>query len=118
MDHSSGVDQHLPLKPVVFHILLALVERDRHGYGIMQEVRVRSHERVRLQTGPLYRHLRKLLDGGWVCEVEARPDDDDPRRGAYYGLTDLGRAVAAAEARRLRSLVATSEGLGLVSEKS
>ena len=29
----------LPLKPAVFHILLALAKADLHGYGIMQGVR-------------------------------------------------------------------------------
>src|SRR5262249_59141716 len=28
----------LPLTPAVFHILLALADGERHGYGIMQEV--------------------------------------------------------------------------------
>jgi len=110
---AAAVDRHLPLKPVVFHILLALAEHDAHGYGVIQAVRERSDGRIRLQTGPFYRHLKKLIDEGLVEESAARPADDDPRRGAYYRLTSYGRDVLGAEADRLASLVSVSEALGL-----
>lgn len=110
---ATDVDRHLPLKPVVFHILLALAEHDLHGYGVIQAVRERSAGRIQLQTGPFYRHLKKLIDDGMVSESPRRPADDDPRRGAYYRLTSFGRDVVAAEAERLASLVSASQALGL-----
>ena len=109
----ADADAHLPLKPVVFHILLALAERELHGYGVIQSVRNRSAGRIQLQTGPFYRYLRKLMDTGLVRESEQRPAGDDPRRGAYYRLTDLGQDVVAAEAGRLAALVAVTESLGI-----
>ena len=30
-------DSLLPLRPVEFHVLLALADEERHGYAIMQE---------------------------------------------------------------------------------
>ena len=110
-DHARAVERQLPLKPVVFHVLLALAERDLHGYGVIRSVRERSHGRIRLQTGPFYRHLRKLTDDGLVEESPERPDDDDPRRGAYYRLTTLGREVLDAEAERLAALVSATDAL-------
>ena len=115
--HDSRVEAQLPLKPVVLHILLALAESDAHGYGVIQAVRERSEGRIRLETGPLYRHLRKLLDAALVDESGARPRDDDARRGTYYHLTELGRAVLAAEAERLASLVSLTEELGVLADK-
>jgi len=109
----TDVDRHLPLKPVVFHILLALAEHDLHGYGVIQAVRERSEGRIQLQTGPFYRHLKKLMDADMVRESSERPAQDDPRRGAYYELAPLGREVVAAEANRLAVLVAASAALGL-----
>lgn len=103
----------LPLKPVVFQILLALAERDSHAYGVIQAVRARSDDRIRLETGPFYRHLKKLLDGGLVVESGDRPSDDDRRRGAYYKLTRLGRDVIRAENQRLVRLVTLTRELGL-----
>lgn len=112
-DTSPAAERHLPLKPVVFHVLLALAESDLHGYGVIQAVRERSEGRIELQTGPFYRHLGKLMDEGLVEESDFRPPDDDPRRGAYYRLTALGRQVLAAEARRLGALVSATEALGV-----
>jgi DNA-binding PadR family transcriptional regulator len=110
-----SIESLLPLKPVVFHILLALAERDLHGYGVIQTVRGQSGGRIKLETGPFYRHLRKLIASGLVDESDSRPDDDDPRRGAYYGLTPRGREVVAAEGRRLAGLVSLTAELGLLS---
>ena len=38
MDASQEPGELLPLSPAVFHILLALANGERHGYGIMQEI--------------------------------------------------------------------------------
>ena len=110
-----SIESLLPLKPVVFHILLALAERDLHGYGVIQTVRRQSGGRINLETGPFYRHLRKLIESGLVEDSDARPDDDDPRRGVYYSLTPRGREVVAAEGRRLEGLVSLTAELGLLS---
>ena len=107
-------DRHLPLKPVVFHILLALAERDAHGYGVIQSVRTQTSGRIHLETGPFYRHLRKLMDRGWVEESADRPLDDDPRRGAYYRLTHLGMEILRAESRRMAEVVSLTAEMGLV----
>ena len=96
----------LPLKPVQFHILLALSECDRHGYAIIQETLERTGGEVRLEMGTLYRTLHRMLGGGLVEESDHRPapEQDDQRR-RYYRLTSLGRDVAAAEANRMAALV-------------
>ena len=104
----------LPLKPAVFHILLALTQRDLHGYGIMQNVREASSGHVILKTGPFYRHLKKMLEGGLVREVE-RPGDVDSRRGAHYGLTPFGSQVLSAEGERLSELLGLTRQLGVLS---
>jgi len=101
----------IPLKPAVFHILLALADRDSHGYAVMQAVREQSGGRVPMQTGSFYRHLSKLLDGGLVAEAARKRADDDPRRGSYYRLTPLGQKVLASEKQRLTDLVAAMGGL-------
>lgn len=115
-DHSSAaVESWLPVKPMLLHILLALAEQEYHAYGIIQAVRERSAERIRLETGPLYRHLMKLMEGGLIEESEKRPPDDDPRRGAYYTLTRLGREVVVAETRRMEGVLSLVKELGLKS---
>ena len=100
------MDISTPLKPTILYILLVLTTEDRHGYGIMQAVREYSNGSVPLRTGSFYRHLTHLIDAGWVVESPGRPEDDDPRRGAYYRLTDAGREAVATERRRLGALLA------------
>ncbi|MFZ0548443.1 MAG: PadR family transcriptional regulator [Candidatus Promineifilaceae bacterium] len=100
----------LPLTPGVFHILLALADEERHGYGIMQEVEARTEGGVTLGPGTLYGSVKRLLAGGLIVESDDRPDpamDDERRR--YYRLTPFGRQVAQAEAARLASLLAQAQ---------
>ena len=94
-----------PLKPPVFHILLALAGRECYGYAIMQAVREQSGGHVPLRTGSFYRHLSALIRDGLVVESADRPKHDDPRRGAYYRLTAKGHEALAAERARLSRLV-------------
>lgn len=96
----------LPLTPAVFHILLALADSERHGYGIMQEVAARTNGTMRMGPGTLYGSIKRMLAEGLIEESGERPDpalDDERRR--YYRLTDFGRRVVRAEARRLEQLV-------------
>jgi DNA-binding PadR family transcriptional regulator len=100
------IDQVLPLTPTVFHILLALADQERHGYGIMQEVMMMTQNRVRMGPGTLYGSIKRMLKANLIEESDERPDpalDDERRR--YYRLTDFGRQVLAAEARRLSTLI-------------
>jgi DNA-binding PadR family transcriptional regulator len=106
----SKTDISVPLKPAVFHILLALADGPIHGYAAMQAVRERSAGSIRLSTGSFYRHLSNLLDDGLVEEATG-PAEDDPRRGAYYRVTARGRQVLARERDRLAALVAALDAL-------
>ena len=101
-----------------FHILLALADVQRHGYGIMQEVAARSDGRVRLGPGTLYGAIKRLLAAGLIEESAERPASprDDPRRRRYYRLTPGGRKVAVEEAEHLERLVQVARTKRLVSD--
>jgi len=96
----------LPLTPAALHILLALADEERHGYGIMKEVEGRTGGEVRLGPGTLYGSIKRMLADGLIEESDERPDPglDDQRR-RYYRITDFGRRVAGAEAERLQGLI-------------
>lgn len=99
------IREHLPLKPVWFHLLLCLSAGARHGYAIRQEVEERTEGKIRLWPTTLYGAIGQLTAAGLIEETEGRPHaDDDPRR-RYYRLTELGRGVLAAETERLDGLV-------------
>src|SRR5437868_10737883 len=106
----------MALRPVEFHILLALAAEERHGYAILQEVETLTDGGLSLEPGTLYRALRRMLKDGWVAESSRRPaaDVDDERR-RYYRLTPLGRRIATAEAERLSRLVTAARANRLLS---
>src|SRR5688572_374423 len=92
---------YLPLSPAVFHVMVSLVDADRHGYAIIKDVDERTGGAERLGAGTLYAILKRLLDDGLIAEMRgARIGFDDQRR-RYYRLTPLGRRVAKAEVERL-----------------
>lgn len=114
-ERSARLEDHLPLTPAAFHVLLALADRDRHGYAIMQEVEETTEGRVTMGPGTLYGTIKRLLRAGWIEESDERPDPElDDRRRRYYRLTGLGRRVAAAEAARLREVVAEARSKNLL----
>ena len=92
----------LPLRPVVFEILLALNEAPTHGYGLMKTLKQRSAGRWILGPGTLYRTLREMQTQDLI---EPLPGAEDGRGRRDYRLTARGRRVAAAEARRMEGLV-------------
>jgi len=103
------------LKPEVFHILLALMDGERHGYAIMHGVAERTDGEINLLPGVLYRHLHRLLDGGLIDELDRRsiPEGTDERR-RYYRITDDGIAAARAETLRMAKLVEVAKGKDLL----
>lgn len=105
----------LPLTPAVFHILLALSDSERHGYGIMREIAERSGGTFRMGPGTLYGSIKRMQADRLIEESDERPDPalDDQRR-RYYRLTSLGQRVAEAEARRLARLVDTARAKRLL----
>jgi DNA-binding PadR family transcriptional regulator len=105
-DRPRRVDPLLPLKPKVLHVLLAVADGPRHGYGIMQEVAGRTDGQVRLWPAALYGLLRELEEIDLIEESDKRPaaDRDDERR-RYFALTPRGRRVLDAEVRRLEAIV-------------
>jgi DNA-binding PadR family transcriptional regulator len=112
---SPDPQRHLPLTPASLHILLALADGERHGYGIMREVEERTGGQLRLGPGTLYGSLKRMLGEGLIADAGERADPqwgDERRR--YYAITALGRAVAAAEARRLDALVSLARSKRLI----
>lgn len=106
MNDTRDPRERTPLTPAVFHILLALSDGERHGYGIMQEVAKLTDGQLRLGPGTLYRSIKGMLADGLIEESDQRPDSElDDERRRYYRLTGFGQRVACAEAQRLERLL-------------
>lgn len=99
-----------PLTPAVFHILLALSNGERHGYGIMKQIETDTQGRVSMGNGTLYGSLKRMLDAGLVEESDKRidPSMDDERR-IYYRLTGVGVKALEAELDRYKRIVTVAQ---------
>ncbi len=107
-----------PMSTAVFHILVALADRDRHGYSIMQDVEARTEGKVRLSAGTLYSSIRRMLEQGLVEELRESPDpESQDERRRYYRLTSAGRESALEEARRLTEMLTQARATGLIPRK-
>jgi DNA-binding PadR family transcriptional regulator len=113
----SDLRKRLPLSPAAFSILLALKDGDKHGYAILREVSLSSNGALKLLPGTLYNLLKRMLEDGWIEELDERPDPllDDQRR-RYYRLTAIGERVAGLEAERLAGWVRRAQEHGLFVE--
>ena len=99
----------LPLKPLVFEVLIALEDGHRHGWSLVRDIQQRSS--VRVLPANFYRTLRTMLADGLIAETDPPKEEretaaDALERRRYFTLTALGRDAARLEARRLQALVA------------
>ena len=101
---------YLPLSPQQFHILLALTDQDRHGYGLILDIADRTGGQMRLGTGTLYTAIARLCSLALVVDSGREHD-----RRRYYRLTPLGRLVLRAETARLETLVSLARAKRVVS---
>lgn len=76
-------------------ILKALVPGARHGYGIVEHLRLASEDVLRVGESALYPALQRLLQNGWVKAEWGTSENN--RRARYYTLTAAGRRQLAAE---------------------
>jgi DNA-binding PadR family transcriptional regulator len=92
------------LTEAVFYILLSLYS-PMHGYGIMQNVRELSDDRVNLGAGTLYGAINTLLEKNWIKSIEGEKDS----RKKEYKITDLGKSVIRGEMVRLEELISNGK---------
>lgn len=99
------------LRSVETQILLSVVDRARHGYGILQEIEARTAGRLGFEIPTFYRALRRLRDVGLIRAAAAEPNADERRE--YWIATALGRQTLDAELKRLEVVLAVGrERLG------
>ena len=106
MTKGRGASAFLPLHPLEFRILMALLDGPSYGTRIVEEIEARERG-AKLYPANLFRRIRDLMARALLEECAA-PEGADPRR-TYVRLTRTGKAVARAEAERLRDLVREAE---------
>jgi DNA-binding PadR family transcriptional regulator len=113
----EDIQSLLPLTPTVFHMLLALADGEKHGYGIMQAVEEETRGKMQVRIGSLYGSIRRMIEAGLIEETSDRPDPElDDERRRYYGLTNFGRRVLTAEAARIAQAMAVIQRKHILGE--
>jgi DNA-binding PadR family transcriptional regulator len=108
-----------PLRTMDLLVLAVLGDGPQHGYGLAQEIQVRTRGQVSIRPGDLYRVLYRMDHAGLIEEAAApagRGLADDRR--AYYRITPLGRRVARAQASLLTEICASVLGRRAVSPEA
>src|SRR4029078_8821197 len=84
-------------------ILKALVSGARHGYGIVEHLRLASDDVLTVGGSALYAALQRLLLNGWVKAEWGISENN--RRARYYTLTARGRKQLSAERKEFARLI-------------
>ena len=101
----SDVKSPIRITPAFFFLMLTLVDGERHGYAMAQEVSDRSDGSIQLGPGSLYWSLGRLADVGLIEEVSPEGSDSADDRRRYYQMTDLGRTVLKRETETLSKVL-------------
>lgn len=104
MGRRPSTDERSTLTPLMFQILVALSEDERHGYAIMQEIEERTGGAFAIGAGSLYRSIKQLVDADLIMELDPEPGAHSQRR--TYRLTPAGRKRAGDEARIFADIAA------------
>jgi len=84
-------------------ILHALAAGPKHGYAIVEHLRVGSEDILQVGESALYPALQRLLLQGWAKAEWGTSENN--RRARYYTLTAAGRKQLAAERMEFDRLV-------------
>src|SRR5687768_6610257 len=84
-------------------ILRALASGSKHGYGIVEHLRITSQDVLQVGESALYPALQRLLFNGWV-KAEWGVSENN-RKARYYTVTAPGRKQLAGERAEFERMV-------------
>lgn len=87
-----------------YFVLAALLDGPLHGHAILKRVADLSQDRIILAVGTLYGALDRLAANGVI--VVEKEEIVNGRKRRYFRITDDGRGLVEAEARRMQQAAA------------
>ena len=91
---------YVPMTETGFYILLCL-QKEMHGYSIVQKVEELTQGEIRLSPGTMYGSLSKMEKDGIIRFVR----EEEKRK--IYMITELGADVLELEKKRIKRLYQT-----------
>lgn len=92
---------YVPMTETGFYILYCL-QKENHGYGIVQAVEKITNGEIRLAPGTMYGSLCKMEKDGLIKFTA----EQDKRK--LYIITELGKEILQLELKRIRRLYDTT----------
>ena len=100
-EFSKSPDTEIILTSTMIHILIALMDGEKHGFDILLEIEAISNGDIVLGPGSLFTSIKRLLNAGLVEQSDERSDPNlDAQRRRYYRLTGLGGRLLQSELQR------------------
>jgi transcriptional regulator len=90
-------------------VLKAISHGSKHGYGIVEHLRLASDDVLQVGESALYPALQRLLLNGWVKAEWGTSENN--RRARYYALTAAGRRQLTAERAEFDRMVGAIQGV-------
>jgi len=90
-------------------VLKAISHGSKHGYGIVEHLRLASDDVLQVGESALYPALQRLLLNGWVKAEWGTSENN--RRARYYALTAAGRRQLSAERAEFDRMVGAIQGV-------
>jgi len=90
-------------------ILKALSHGPKHGYGIVEHLRLASDDVLQVGESALYPALQRILVNGWASAEWGASENN--RRARFYTLTAAGRRQLAAERAEFERMVGGIQGV-------
>jgi len=90
-------------------VLKAISHGSKHGYGIVEHLRLASDDVLQVGESALYPALQRLLSNGWVKAEWGTSENN--RRARYYALTAAGRRQLSAERAEFDRMVGAIQGV-------
>ena len=84
-------------------ILRTLESGSKHGYAIVEHLRITSRDALEIGESALYPALQRLLINGWTKAEWGTSENN--RRARYYTLTAAGRKQLAKERAEFERMV-------------
>lgn len=97
-------EQYQRLTEPMFYLLLTVIE-ENHGYAMMQDIQMLSHNRVKVGNGTMYNLLERFLKDGIIelTRIEARKK--------YYQISEKGLELLKEERYCLKQQIKDSDFL-------
>jgi DNA-binding PadR family transcriptional regulator len=104
MNEEKAIKKYIPMTETMFFILSSL-QKERHGYGIMLNVKKITKNRVILGAGTIYNSLSRLEKDGLIRALF------EHERKKVYIVTKLGKKILKLEAGRIAELYKVSKSI-------